>query len=63
MQQNQGTMEELMKKKCEEYGYQLDWLTAKEKAELQKEIEAEQRGENVLDSVLDNPEIHLRGEL
>ena len=56
-------MDELIKQKCAEYGYQLDWLTAKEKAELQKEIEAEQRGENVLDSVLDNPEIHLRGEL
>lgn len=54
-------MEELMRKKCEEYGYELEWLTAKEKAALQKEIEAAQRGETVLDSVLDNPEIHLRG--
>lgn len=50
-----------MRKKCEEYGYKLEWLTAQEKEELCKEIEAEKRGESIMDSVLDNPEIHLRG--
>lgn len=54
-------MEDLMKKRCEEYGYDISWLTEKEKDELRKEIEAEQKGVTILDSVLDNPEIHLRG--
>ena len=53
-------MEELMRKRCEEYGISLDVLTDKEKAKLREEIEAEQSGKLVLDSVLDDPDIYGR---
>ena len=53
-------MEEIIKQKCEEYDITPDLLTPQELAELRKEIEAEQRGERVMDSVLDNPEIQIR---
>lgn len=54
-------MEELMKAKCEEYNISLDVLTDEEKARLRKEIEDEQNGLMVSDSVLDDPEIACRG--
>ena len=57
---NQGTMEELMRKRCEEFGGSLDVLTDEEKAKLREEIEAEQNGKSVLDSVLDDPDIYGR---
>lgn len=53
-------MEELIKQKCEEYDITPDVLTPQELAELRKEIEAEQRGERVMDSVLDDPDIRYR---
>lgn len=53
-------MEELMKQKCEEYEISFDVLTDEEKAKLRKEIEAEQKGLTVSDSVLDDPEIVYR---
>ena len=53
-------MEELMRKRCEEFGVSLDVLTDKEKAKLREEIEAEQNGKSVLDSVLDDPDIFGR---
>jgi hypothetical protein len=54
-------MEELIKAKCEEYDINPDVLTPEEKAQLQREIEAEQRGEPLRDSVLDDPDIRYRG--
>ena len=53
-------MEDLMKQKCEEYEISFDVLTDEEKAKLRKEIEAEQKGLTVSDSVLDDPEIVYR---
>jgi hypothetical protein len=53
-------MEELIRKKCEEYDLTPDILTPEEIEELKKEIEMEQRGEKFLDSVLDNPELQTR---
>ena len=53
-------MEELIKQKCEEYDITPDVLTPQELGELRKEIEAEQRGERVMDSVLDDPDIRYR---
>lgn len=53
-------MEDLMKKKCEEYEISFDVLTDEEKSRLRKEIEAEQKGLTVSDSVLDDPEIVYR---
>ena len=49
-----------MKKKCEERGVSFDVLTDDEKKHLQKEIEAEQKGMFVADSVLDDPDIFTR---
>lgn len=53
-------MEELMKKKCEEYGISFDVLTDNEKSALREEIESEKDGMMVLDSILDDPEIMAR---
>jgi hypothetical protein len=53
-------MEELMRKKCEEYDISFDVLTDEEKAKLREEIEAEQQGFAISDSVLDDPEIAVR---
>ena len=53
-------MEELIKAKCEEYDIDPDVLTQEEKRLLQQEIEAEQRGEPLQDSVLDDPDIRYR---
>jgi len=53
-------MEELIRKKCEEYDLTPDMLTPQELDELRKEIQAEQQGKHLLDSVLDNPEFHSR---
>lgn len=59
LHQNQGTManiDELIKQKCAEYDLTPDVLTPEELEELKREIKAEQRGEIIFDSVLDNPE-------
>lgn len=53
-------MNELIRKKCEEYDLTPDILTPEEIEALKKEIEMEQRGEKFLDSVLDNPELQTR---
>lgn len=53
-------MEELIRKKCEEYDLTPDLLTPDELAELREEIEREQNGEEFRDSVLDNPEFQSR---
>ena len=53
-------MEELIRKKCEEYDLTPDLLTPDELAELREEIEAEQKGEEIRDSILDNPEFQSR---
>lgn len=53
-------MEELMKQKCEKYHVSFDVLTDEEKELLRREIEYEQKGMTVCDSVLDNPDIGIR---
>ena len=53
-------MDELIRKKCEEYDLTPDLLTPQELDELRKEIEREQRGGHHLDSFLDNPEFQSR---
>jgi predicted component of type VI protein secretion system len=53
-------MEELIRKKCEEYDLTPDLLTPDELEDLRSEIEREQKGEQLLDSVLDNPELQSR---
>jgi hypothetical protein len=55
-------MEELIREKCEDYGIDPDILTAEEKTQLQQEIEDEQNGKVVVDSILDSPDIRFRGE-
>ena len=53
-------MEELIKQKCAEYDITPDVLTPEELEQLKREIEAEQRGEYILDSVLYNPDVFCR---
>lgn len=53
-------MDELIRKKCEEYDLTPDLLTPDELEDLRREIEREQKGEQLLDSVLDNPELQSR---
>lgn len=53
-------MDELIRKKCEEYDLTPDLLTPDELEDLRSEIEREQKGEQLLDSVLDNPELQSR---
>jgi len=53
-------MDELIRKKCEEYDLTPDLLTPDELEDLRREIEREQNGEELLDSVLDNPELQSR---
>jgi len=53
-------MEELIRKKCEEYDLTPDLLTPQEIEALKEEIRAEQKGGQMLDSILDNPEFQSR---
>lgn len=53
-------MDELIKKKCEEYDLTPDLLTPQELAELKKEIAEEQNGNQLRDSILDKPELQQR---
>jgi hypothetical protein len=53
-------MEELIRKKCEEYDLTPDLLTPDELEELREEIKEEQRSGSVRDSILDNPEFQSR---
>ena len=55
-------MDELIKKKCAEYDITPDVLTPEELETLKQEIEAEQRGEMLLDSILDDPAVFSRGK-
>ncbi len=55
-------MDELIKQKCEEYGVSPDVLTPEEREQLKAEIEAEQRGEMILDSILFDPNLLSRGK-
>lgn len=53
-------MDELIKKKCEEYDLTPDLLTPQELAELKEEIAEEQKGYQLRDSILDKPELQQR---
>lgn len=55
-------IDELIKQKCEDYDISPSVLTPEELATLKEEIEAEQRGEMVLDSVLFDPNVFSRGK-
>lgn len=56
-------MEAKIKERLAEYELTEQDLTTEEMAELKEEIAAEERGETVLDSVLDNPSIFYRKNL
>ena len=53
-------MENKIKAKLEEYGLTMDVLTQDELEQLRDEIISEEKGETLLDGVLDNPEIMYR---
>lgn len=53
-------MEEIIRKKCEEHSIPVEILTEYELQKLRKEIEAEQRGELVLDSILSSEKVVMR---
>lgn len=53
-------MEELIRKKCEEYDLTPDLLTPQELEALKAEIADEQKGRLSRDSILDNPEFQSR---
>lgn len=55
-------MDEIIKQKCAEYDITPDVLTPEELEQLKHEIEAEQRGEFILDSVLNDPNVFSRGK-
>lgn len=55
-------MEDMIREKCEDYGIDPDILTEEEKAQLREEIENEQKGIPIVDSILDSPDIQFRGE-
>ena len=54
-------MDKLIKQKCAEYDITPDVLTPEELEQLKREIEAEQRGEFILDGILEDPDIFTRG--
>lgn len=53
-------MDELIRKKCEEYDLTPDILTPQELAALKEEIAEEQKGIVFDDSVLDDPDLQFR---
>lgn len=53
-------METKINSKLEEYGLTAEDLTQEEMTQLRQEIEAEERGETILDGVLDNPSLYYR---
>ena len=53
----------LIKQKCAEYDITPDVLTPEELEMLKEEIEAEQRGEFVLDGIPNDPEVFSRDKL
>lgn len=55
-----ANIDELIKQRCAEYEITPDILTPEELAQLKEELEAEQRGEHILDSVLDDPAVFSR---
>ena len=57
-----ANIEELIKQRCAEYDITPDILTPEELETLKQEIEAQERGEMVLDSVLDDPAVFSRGK-
>ena len=57
-----ANIDELIKQKCTEYDIMPDVLTPEELEQLKREIEAEQRGEFILDGILNDPAIFTRGK-
>ena len=53
-------MEEKIRKKCKMYGVDYDVLTEQEIAEVRNEIEMEERGCSISDSILSNPKLLFR---
>ncbi len=53
-------MEEKIRKKCKMYGVDYNVLTEQEIAEVRKEIEMEERGSSMSDSILSNPKLLFR---
>ena len=57
-----ANIDELIKQKCTEYDIMPDVLTPEELEQLKREIETEQRGEFILDGILNDPDIFTRGK-
>ncbi len=55
-----ANIDKLIKQKCAEYDITPDVLTPEELEHLKREIEAEQRGEFILDGILHDPDIFIR---
>ena len=55
-------MEEKIKEKCKLHGVDYDVLTEQEIDEVRKEIEIEERGGSISDSILSNPKLLFRGQ-
>ena len=53
-------MEEKIRKKCKMYGVDYDVLTEQEIDEVRREIEIEERGGSISDSILSNPKLLFR---
>lgn len=56
-----ANIDELIKQRCAECHITPDVLTPEELAQLKKEIEAKERGEFFMDSILDDPNVFGRG--
>lgn len=57
-----ANIDELIKQRCAEYDVNPDVLTPEELAQLIKEIEAKEKGEYILDSILDDPNVFSRSK-
>ena len=57
-----ANIDELIKQRCAEYDVNPDVLTHEELAQLIKEIEAKEKGEYILDSILDDPDVFSRSK-
>ncbi|WP_455612839.1 hypothetical protein [Bacteroides congonensis] len=55
-------IENKLKVKLEEYGFEIEDLTSQELEELKKEIEAEENGMTIIDGVLSNIPPYRRKE-
>ena len=60
IQKKEDNMEDKMRQVCLEYGMALEDLTIEERAMLEEEIKAQEKGLVILDGVFSNPSIMYR---